>query len=53
MRKKNEITRKLAMLLCAVLAAGAIMTGCGGSSSSAPAEEAAPAEPEAETNENE
>lgn len=43
MRKKNEITRKLAMLLCAVLAAGAIMTGCGGSSSSAPAEEAAEA----------
>lgn len=43
MRKKNEITRKLALLLCAVLAAGAIMTGCGGSSSSAPAEEAAEA----------
>ena len=43
MRKKNEITRKLALLLCGVLAAGAIMTGCGGSSSSAPAEEAAEA----------
>ena len=43
MRKKNEITRKLALLLCAVLAAGAIMTGCGGSSSSAPVEEAAEA----------
>ena len=47
MRKKNEITRKLALLLCAVLAAGAIMTGCGGSSSSAPAEEAAEAVSEA------
>lgn len=41
MRKKNEITRKLALILCAVLAAGAIMTGCGGSASSTAVEEEA------------
>ena len=48
MRKKNEITRKLALLLCAVLAAGVVITGCGSSSSaSAPAEEATEAVSEA------